>query len=483
MKQDYYDVIIVGAGPAGLFAAHEFKKEWLEREDQRKKVLVIEKGKDVEERRCFVEEFGNCNHCEECNIMSGVGGAGTWSDGTLNLRPDIGGNLAEFCDHETAWQLVTEVDSVFLDYGMPDELYKGTEEDIEELKRRAASVGASFIEINQRHMGSDKTRDVIKAFKTDLVGNGIEFMLNTAVVDLLVEEGNEEREREREREGTTGTKVCRGVITENGDTIRSGCTLVAPGRVGAAWVGEMIKKHGIEAEYAGIDVGVRVEVPAITMNPVTRINRDPKFHIRTKRYDDFARTFCTNERGFVVKEDYDDFIGVNGHSLKTKKSENTNFAFLVRVELTKPVENTTKYGRSIAKLATTIGGGKPIIQRMGDLRRGRRSTWERIERNLVRNTLNDVTPGDVSMALPHRITMDIIEGLEKLNEIIPGVASDSTLLYAPEIKFYAMRMKVDRNMETTVKNLFAAGDGAGLSRDIVNAAATGILAVRGVLKM
>jgi uncharacterized FAD-dependent dehydrogenase len=224
-------------------------------------------------------------------------------------------------------------------------------------------------------------------------------------------------------------------------------------------------------------------VPAITMNPVTRINRDPKFHIRTKRYDDFARTFCTNERGFVVKEDYTDFIGVNGHSMKSKKSKNTNFAFLVRVALTEPVENTTRYGRSIAKLATTIGGGKPILQRMGDLRRGRRSTWERIKRNLVHNTLTDVTPGDISMALPHRITMDIIEGLEKLNEIIPGVASDSTLLYAPEIKFYAMRMTVDENMETEVKNLFAAGDGTGLSRDIVNAAATGILAARGVMNV
>jgi hypothetical protein len=473
MKETYYDVILVGAGPAGLFAANELKEQWIEREGQKRRILVVDKGKDVDERRCFVEEVGYCQHCKGCNIMCGVGGSGTFSDGTLNLRPDVGGDLTEFCDDETAWQLVKEVDEIFLKHGMPDELYNGTPEDIEELKRRAASVGANFIEINQRHIGSDKTQAVIKAFKADLVAHGIEFMLNTHVVDLLIEE---------EGKGGQQTKICRGVITEDGTIIKSGCTLLAPGRVGASWVDNLIKKHKIDAEYVDIDVGVRVEVPAITMNPVTKINRDPKFHIRTKRYDDFARTFCTNEQGFVVKEEYSDFIGVNGHSLKSKKSENTNFAFLVRVGLTEPVENTTRYGRSIAKLATTIGGGKPIIQRMGDLRRGRRSTWERIERNLVRNTLTDVTPGDISMALPHRITMDIIEGLEKLNEIIPGVAADSTLLYAPEIKFYAMRMKVDSHMETVVKGLFAAGDGAGLSRDIVNAAATGILAARGIKK-
>jgi uncharacterized FAD-dependent dehydrogenase len=244
----------------------------------------------------------------------------------------------------------------------------------------------------------------------------------------------------------------------------------------------MIETHGIEARYGGIDIGVRVEVPAIVMEPVTRINRDPKFHIQSRRYDDFVRTFCTNRRGFVVKEEYEDFIATNGHSMTNVESENTNFAFLVHIELTEPIENTTKYARSIAKLATTIGGGKPVLQRMGDLRRGRRSTKERIAKYLVVNTLKDVTPGDISMALPHRIVMDIIEGLETLNEIIPGVTSDSTLLYAPEVKFYAMHLKVNRQMETSVKNLFAAGDGAGLSRDIVNAAATGIMAAKGIIK-
>jgi len=303
-------------------------------EDKGKRVLIIERGKDVEERSCPVEEFGSCINCAQCNVMCGVGGAGTFSDGTLNIRPDIGGDLTEFCDYKTAWQLVDEVDRVFLKHGMPDKLYKGNAEDVEELKRRAASVGASFVEINQRHIGSDKTKKVIKSFKNDLTEHGIEFMLNTRVADFIMDE-------EEGEEGVT-VKVCRGVITDKGDEIRSECTIVAPGRIGASWIEQMLKKHGIEAEYAGIDVGVRVEVLAITMNPVTKINRDPKFHIRTKRYDDFARTFCTNERGFIVKEVYDDFIGVNGHSMKTKKSENTNFAFLVRVELTKPVENTTR---------------------------------------------------------------------------------------------------------------------------------------------
>jgi hypothetical protein len=193
------------------------------------------------------------------------------------------------------------------------------------------------------------------------------------------------------------------------------------------------------------------------------------------------RTFCTNHEGFVVKETYEGHIGVNGHSLRNKKSKNTNFAFLQRIELTEPLENTTKYGKSIGKLATTIGGGKPIVQRMRDLFNGKRSTVSRIKKNRIVPTLDDATPGDISMAMPHRIVMNIIEGLEKLNEVIPGVLSDSTLIYGPEIKFYSTMTKVDDNLETTVKNLFAAGDGCGLSRDITNAAATGVLAGRGIL--
>jgi len=272
------------------------------------------------------------------------------------------------------------------------------------------------------------------------------------------------------------------VKLKNGKEIGAKYVLVAPGRVGAPWLNDVVSRHKIKAKFGPIDVGVRVEVQSIIMDPVIKINRDPKFHMRTKTYDDFVRTFCTNHEGYVVKERYDGFIGVNGHSLSEKKAANSNFAFLVRIQLTEPVEDTIKYGRSIAKLATNIGGGKPILQRLGDLRRGRRSHEKSILDNPVQNSLKDITPGDIAMALPHRIVTDIMEGLDQLNEVIPGVANDSTLLYAPEIKFYATQVQVDSGMESSLRNLFAAGDGAGLSRDIVNAAATGILAARGIMK-
>jgi uncharacterized FAD-dependent dehydrogenase len=245
------------------------------------------------------------------------------------------------------------------------------------------------------------------------------------------------------------------------------------------------EKLNLKRSHGAIDVGVRIEVPGIVMDPICRINRDPKFHITTPTYDDFVRTFCVNHRGYVVKEMYKDvgegYVGVNGHSLRDKQSDNTNFAFLTRIELTEPVENSTEYGASIAKTATTLGGGKPLVQRLGDLKRGRRSTWKRIERGQVRPTLLGVTPGDIAMVMPHRVVTNILEGLERLDAVIPGVAADSTLLYAPEIKFYAMRAEVGATMETSKENLFIAGDGAGVSRGIITASATGIMAARGVL--
>jgi len=449
------DVIVVGAGPAGLFAANELSKSGAN-------VLVIDQGKDVSERVCLMKNRGYCLHCDPCHIMCGVGGAGAYSDGLLNLHPAIGGDLTRLAG-DNAWDLINEVDSTFLRYGAPDQILEPSEDDAEMLKRKAAAAGARFVPIKQRHMGSDKTPEIIATFKRDLEQNGVKFLLNSRVEDLIIE----------------GDR-CYGVKLADGAQIKANRVLLAPGRVGAKWIGIILDRYAIKARYGPLDVGVRVEVPSIITGPITRINRDPKFHIVTRKYDDFVRTFCTNPGGFVVKEEYPDFIATNGHSMTNQRSENTNFAFLVRLELTKPVENTTEYGMSIAKLVTTIGGRKPVIQRLGDLHKGRRSTEERLARNTVENTLKDVTPGDISMALPHRIVMDIIEGLEILNQIVPGVNADSTLLYAPEIKFYAREVEVDSSLQTSIKGLYVAGDGAGMSRGIVTAAATGILAGRSI---
>lgn len=436
-------VITVGAGPAGMFAAYELSKKDID-------VLVIEKGKDVDDRTEF-------------EIMSGVGGAGTYSDGTVNLRPDIGGDLKEYThDEDKAWELVEYIRKILKRHGMPEPKRENLEKE-EELKRRAASLGARYLPIIQSHIGSNKAPDVIKSFKKELEDDGVKFKVNTEVEDLLIENDR-----------------CIGVRCKNGQEFEADFTILAPGRVGIDWVQRLTEDYKLKASFAPIDIGVRVEVPSIIMDPVIDVNRDPKFHLYTKSYDDFVRTFCTNHQGFVVKEDYDGFIGVNGHSRTDIQTENTNFAFLVKLKLTEPLEDTTKYGRAIAQLATTIGGGKPIVQRIGDLRDGRRSTHSRLRRNSIQRTLDDVTPGDISMALPQRVMNDIIEGLDMLNEIIPGVNSSNTLLYAPEIKFYAKKLKVDENLETSISGLFAAGDGAGLSHDIVNAASTGVLAGRGI---
>lgn len=448
------DVTIVGAGPAGLFAAMELV------ENSGLKTLVIDMGRDVEDRVCPATAYKSCTKCSPCSIMCGVGGAGTLSSGLLNLRVDIGGNLTEFVDDQTAHKLIKYVDNIFLQNGAPAKTYNPKHEEVEELKRKAAAVGVNFLSIPQRHIGTDNAPRVIENIKNHLVKKNCKFLLKEKVSRI---------------EGTN-------VVLQKGTTISSEYIILAPGRSGANWLAQEAQRLEIPTEYQPIDIGVRVEVPAVVMAPIIKINRDPKFHIYTDTYDDFVRTFCVNARGFVVQEMYDGFIGVNGHAMTDKLSSNTNFAFLVRVGLTKPLEDTTAYGRMIAMQATTLGGGKPILQRLGDLKSGRRSTWDRLQRGNVKPTLLNVTPGDVSMGLPHRIVTDLVEGLDKLNNVIPGVSSNSTLLYAPEVKFSANRIKTNHNLETPIENLFVAGDGAGLSRGLVTAAATGIIAAWGILQ-
>jgi uncharacterized FAD-dependent dehydrogenase len=454
------DVLIIGAGPAGLFAANELAGKL--------KVIVVDKGRALNERKCVALLNNKCKRCLPCNITGGLGGAGGLSDGKLNLRPDIGGNLEEFVSNKEAWSIINKIDQVFLKHGASEELYSPNEDAISPLLREAAASGIKFIPIVQRHMGSDKTPPIINSIKNELEDKGVTFMLETEVLDIIADNKVKGAKLKNTKEGS---------FIVNCDYL-----LAAPGRIGAKWLSDQTDKLKIPVKHNPVDVGVRVELPQIVMEEVTTINWDPKFHIITKTYDDFVRTFCVCNKGFVVEEVYDEFMGVNGHSMRDKLSENTNFAFLVRVELTEPIENTTDYAFSIATIANTLGGGKPLLQRLGDLRKGRRSTWRRLERSNVVPTFDCVTPGDIAMALPHRIVVDIIEGLEALDKVLPGVASDSTLLYAPEIKLYAMRLEMNKNMKTRIDGLYAAGDGAGVSRGIVGAAATGIIAARDIIK-
>ena len=450
-----YDVAIIGAGPAGLFAAYELSKNCS------LNILVIEKGMDISKRRCpSFQSSVRCKQCDPCNILCGLGGAGGLSDGKLNLHHKIGGDLEEFVTRTEAEDLITQVEQVFLAHGVTGEIYGRNTMD---LQKQASAAGVTFLPILQRHIGSDRLQVIIASLRDTLLKQQVHFLLQSTVQEI-------------------SSDTCFHLHLDNGTVIDASVVLAAPGRSGSDWLSGQAKKLGIHTRFAPIDIGVRVEVPASVMKPVTDQVWDPKFHITTDTYHDFVRTFCTCPRGFVVMEDYGEFVCVNGHSMASTYSENTNFAFLSTVRLTEPVENTTLYGKSIAIMATTIGGKMPIIQRLKDLRQGRRSTSERLQQTPVKQTLHRATPGDIAMALPHRIVTNMLEGLEKLDQVIPGVASDTTLLYAPEVKFYSMRFLVNNYLETNLGNFFVAGDGAGLSRGIVASAATGIIAARGILQ-
>jgi hypothetical protein len=393
-----------------------------------------------------------------------VGGAGALSDGKLNLTYQIGGDPHTLKrTSEEIQELINYIDSIFLGFGADTEVYGTNEKALQWLKRRASSSGIEFISGKQRHMGTDKTQEIVSTFYTHLKREKINFQLKTKVEDISKEDG---------------TFLLK---TSKGD-IHCDYLLAAPGRAGAYWLRTVANRLGARSKYGPIDVGLRVEFPAEIYARIEKVMYDAKFHLYTKTYDDLVRTFCTNPYGFVTVEKYESFILVNGDARKDVKSENTNLALLSRIELTDPVEDTTEYGRSIARLANTIGGGRPILQRYKDLIRGKRSTWSRISRASISPTLRDVTPGDVAMALPNRIVKNMIEGIERLDSLIEGIASDGTLLYAPEIKFYDTMYEVSEDLETQVPGFFVAGDASGFSRGIIYASVTGIIAARGIIK-
>lgn len=445
MLKKKYQVIIVGAGPAGLFAGLELARMGI------KNVLILEKGNSIENRKAEETLFG-------------VGGSGTFSDGKLHFSLTLSQEkLLDFCSRKEAMDLIGEVENDFIGFGVKSSVTPTDMEAVKKLIKECQRFNVRLYDRRCRHVGSDLLPVVIKKMVKKLEKTGIKITTNTEVINI--------------------NKLKRGfgIETKKGN-YESEILLVAPGRGGTKWLQGQASTLGIDYEYQMVEVGVRVEFPASVMEDHSKIMYENIYSVQTPTFDDTMRTFCPCPNGYVAVENYGDYVCVNGHSNSNNDSPNSNFALVQEIRLTEPVENTTDYAISIARLATTIGGGKPIIQRLMDLKKRRRSNSRRITKSLITPTLSDCTPGDIAMALPYRLVTNILEALKILDNILPGINAGSNFLYAPEIKLRGSKIRTNKDLETEIDNLFVAGDGAGTSGNIVGAAATGIIAARGIAK-
>lgn len=453
-----YDVIIVGGGPAGLFTSLELVKE-----NSGLNILLLEKGRDIRGRLCPISQYGSkCANCKPCSITCGIGGAGAFSDGKLTLTSDYGGVLDEYIPKGELNELIKYVDDIYVNFGGTREVHGTDKAKIREIEKRAAAADLKLIPAIIKHLGTEKCYDIIKNIE-DYLMDKTEIKTKKMVKEIL----------------TDGGKAC-GVVTEDGEKYYSKYVVVVPGREGADWFKKESERLSLETKNNAVDVGVRVEIPAVVMEDITDVVYESKFIYYSKSFDDRVRTFCMNPYGKVVVENNDGLKTVNGHSYKDIKTDNTNFAILVSKEFTEPFKEPIAYGKYIASLANMLGDGV-IVQRLGDLLSGRRSTPERLKRGLVEPTLKDATPGDLSLVLPYRFLQSIVEMLKALDKVSPGIYSKHTLLYGVEVKFYSSRVKLTNKFETQIENLFAAGDGAGITRGLAQASVSGIVVAREIL--
>jgi uncharacterized protein len=450
-----YDLIIVGAGPAGIFAAFEYT-----RLNRGKKVLMLEKGRSIEKRKCPKRSSGICEKCKPCNITSGFSGAGAFSDGKLILSPDIGGILREYLPESQLSELIKYTDEVYLSYGADKTIFGLHESETRKrLRQNSIQSNLKFIESPIRHIGTEESYQIYSRIQDELINRGIEISFNNPVTELIIHDD-----------------IARGVVADK--DYFSDNVIISVGREGADWLRKISVKYGIDTSVGGVDIGVRVEVRNEIMQEINDELYESKLIYYTPTFDDRVRTFCHNPSGVVAAEYYDgDLAVVNGHSYKSGdyKTENTNFALLVSNYFTDPFKEPIEYGKYIARLGNLLSGNKIIVQRYGDLKRGRRTTVKRLKRNNIQPTLVDAVPGDLSLVLPYRIMLDIKEMIEALDKIFHGLVSDETLLYGIEVKFYSNIIKINNRFESSIKGLYAAGDGAGITRSLMQASINGVV--------
>jgi hypothetical protein len=452
-----YDVIIVGAGPAGIFSALELA------ENTKLSILMLDKGPDIDQRKCPSSRGLGCTNCIPCNVLSGWGGAGAFSDGKLTLSTEVGGWLTDYLTKERLAKMVDYVDGVYRKFGAPNNLYGIDEEKIGDIAHKAALAGLKLVEQKVRHMGTEKCAQTLRKMRSDLESR-VEFQKRKEVKGLIVED-----------------KSAKGVESVDGERFFGKYVIVAPGRSGAEWLKSEVQGLGLKTLNNPVDVGVRVEVEASVLEPLTKVLYEPKLVYFSRGFDDQVRTFCVAPYGEVITESYNGVLTVNGQSYSERRTGNTNFAILVSTKFTEPFREPIAYGKYIARLTNLLSGGV-IIQRLNDLQVGRRSTEERIARSVTVPTLKNATPGDLSFVLPYRYLADIREMLEALDRLVPGVNGKDTLLYGVEVKFYSTRLELSDSLESRIGNLFTIGDGAGISRGLVQASASGVIAAREIMK-
>ncbi len=459
-----YDVIIVGAGPSGIFCAYELMDQ---KPDM--KVLMIEKGRSIELRKCPKRDTKVCVGCKPCSITTGFAGAGAFSDGKLSLSPDVGGNLPEILGYEKATELIHESDKIYLQFGADQRVYGiDKEAEIREIRRKAITANLKLVECPIRHLGTEEGYKIYAKLQKHLEEVGVTLCFNTMVRQIIIEDG-----------------IAKGVVTEKDETFYADEVVVAVGREGADWFSHICSENGVETQVGTVDVGVRVEVRDEVMQFLNENLYEAKLIYHTPTFDDKVRTFCTNPSGEVATEYYENGLAVvNGHAYKSKdyKTNNTNFAILVSKNFTKPFKTPIEYGKQIAQLSNMLCGGRILVQTFGDFRRGRRTTEERLCRNNLIPTLKDAVPGDLSLVFPHRIMVDIEEMIVALDKITPGLAAEETLLYGVEVKFYSNKAVVNKDFETSIQGLRAIGDGAGITRGLQQASANGISVARSILE-